>query len=129
MLFRETVVESLARLGERFAQAGLEVLKADEAAGEFLIADDPAPSVKAGHLGTSPLGGVPWGKADAFAMPLGPRHVIAVGPRDQWQRVGAAPVDRCNWFQLTNAVNQVAYRPGSGVREWIDGLRSGSASI
>lgn len=125
--FRSRILENLVLLEAKFAGAGLEVFAADQGAGEFLIADDPTPTIMRHHPSTGPLGGVPWGKADAFLMPMGPRHTVAIGPKDDAQVVGRGIVDRCNRYQLNNACEQVAYRPGSGLRPWIESLAKGQA--
>ena len=54
---------------------GLQVGVAAE--GEFLIGDAPAQTLREGHDGVGPLGGVPWSKATTIVMPIGRRQCVS----------------------------------------------------
>ncbi len=118
--FRDHIHDNVRRLEELLSTAGLEVLHTTTGMGEFLIADDPAPSIKRDSVGVGPLGGVPWSQADTVALPLGPGHLIAVAKVSAWQVLDAVKVQRCNEYLLRNAQDRVFYRPGSGVREFVE---------
>ena len=94
----ERLVKNFAQTQSLIRQAKLEQVVASE--GRFLIGDAPAQSLKAGHSGVGPMGGVPWAEATTVTIPLGPRHAIALGGTD-------------GYIELDERQVEVA-KPGSG---------------
>jgi hypothetical protein len=91
---------------------GLEILTPAEG-GEFLIGDVPALTVRAGHAGVGVLGGIALAEAGSVFLPLGPRHVAALGRADTIIHLAPNQVAEANALQLRGAIDYVYLRPGS----------------
>jgi hypothetical protein len=89
--------------------------------GEFLIGDAPAQSYRTGHPGVGPLGGVPWGKASTFMMPLGRRYVMGLGRAPAYLDLDRSMVDRLNAYQVVAAHKQVVWHPDADFRSFVSG--------
>jgi hypothetical protein len=92
--------------------AGLEVLR-PPAGSEFLIGDVPVITTDATGHARGVAAGVPIGSAALVAMPLGPRLLAALGPKDLYAELGANYVERLNTWQIEAAKWAVYFRPGS----------------
>lgn len=92
--------------------AGLEILTPPDS-GEFLIGDVPALTVRADRTGVGVLGGIALGEAQSVFLPLGPRHVAALGRADVIISLTAAQAAEVNGRQLAGAIDYVYLRPGS----------------
>lgn len=92
--------------------AGLEVLRPPSGS-EFLIGDVPVVTTDAtGHV-RGIAAGVPIGSAATAAMPLGPRLLVALGPKNLYAELDAKYVERLNTWQVEAAKRAVYFRPGS----------------
>ena len=103
------------------ANAGLQIARPGE--GEFVISDDPAQSLRGGHGGVGPLGGVPWGEADTIVLPLGPLHVLSLGAQHEWVELDEDGVRNINGAQIASAHERVIYRLRDGLHDKILRIR------
>ncbi len=76
-LWRERIESLYLNVRAMTQAAGLEILTVQD--GEFLIGDVPALTVRAGHAGVGVMGGIALAEAQSVLLPLGPRHVAALG--------------------------------------------------
>jgi hypothetical protein len=90
--------------------------------GEFLIGDAPAQSYKRDHPGVGPLGGVPWGEANLFTMPLGRRYMIGLGRAPAYVDLDRSTVDVLNRHQVVAAHRQVVWHPDADFRDFVSGV-------
>jgi hypothetical protein len=77
-LWRERIESLYLNARAMTDSAGLEILT-PPVGGEFLIGDVPALTVRADHAGVGVLGGLALADAQSVFLPLGPRHVAALG--------------------------------------------------
>jgi hypothetical protein len=115
--FQERVMINLDDLVDRLERTSIQVVETGPGAGEFLIADDPSPSLKVGHHGLGPLGGVPFPEATTIPLPLSPQICLALRDEPSWLIADAHAVMVMNRVQLSNAERRVFYAPASGLRE------------
>jgi hypothetical protein len=101
----------------RLDGAGVEIGVARE--GEFLISDAPAQSLKAGHRGVGPRGGVPWSTASTIVMPIGRRAFLGVGPQNAYFDIDRAQVDQMNRMQIASAYESVAWHPDADLLSFV----------
>lgn len=94
---------------------GLELSVAD--AGEFLISDAPALTLKNGHPGVGVRGGVPWPQADTIVMPIGRHRLISLGRLDTELHLSADQVAGMNLRQVAGANRWLAWHPGASFPE------------
>jgi hypothetical protein len=87
--------------------------------GEFLIGDVPALTVKRSVPRVGAHGGIALHDADSVFMPLGPRHVAALGRIPQAAVLPRALVDEINARQVRGAFERVYLRPGSGLEAFV----------
>ena len=113
-----------ARLEWLFEQAcvliggfGLEILT--PARGQFLIGDVPALTVRHDRLDAGVRNGIPIGDANSVVLPLGPRHLAAVGPANQYGTIPVDLRDRLNALQVQEADRYVYFQPGSGLEVFV----------
>jgi hypothetical protein len=117
-LWRERV-ESLYLNARAMTQAaGLEILT-PPAGEEFLVGDVPALTVRADRPGVGVLGGIALAEAQSVFLPLGPRHVVALGRADQVIPLTSAQVAEVNARQLNGAIDYVYLRPESPLVETV----------
>jgi hypothetical protein len=98
--------------------AGLEILMPRES-GEFLIGDVPALTVRADRAGVGVLGGIALAEAQSVFLPLGPRHVTALGRADGIIHLTSGQVAEVNARQLIGAIDYVYLRPGSPLMDTV----------
>jgi hypothetical protein len=115
--FQERVMINYDELVALLDQASVQVVEAQDGAGQFLISDDPAPSMKVGEIGLGPLGGIPYPEATTIGLPVTPSHVIALADSPSWEIADAGAVSFLNRVQLSIADRRVFYRPDSGLRD------------
>jgi hypothetical protein len=95
------------------SRAELEVGIAQES--EFLISDTPAQSLRVGHPGVGPVGGVPWDRATTIVMPIGRRHLIGLGRKAGFHDLDRAAVDYLNRIQIVGAEQTLAWHPDANL--------------
>jgi hypothetical protein len=91
---------------------GLEILT-PRGSGEFLIGDVPALTVRADRAEVGVLGGIALADAQSVFLPLGPRHVAALGQADRTIQLAPGQVAEANARQLSAAIDYVYLRPDS----------------
>lgn len=110
--FRFRVQYYFREATKMITRAGLEVLRPPPGS-EFLIGDVPVITTDTtGHV-RGVAAGIPIGSAATVAMPLGPRLLVALGPKDLYAELEAKYVDRLNTWQTGAAKRAVYFRPGS----------------
>lgn len=87
--------------------------------GDFLIGDTPAVSLRQGNPGVGPLGGVPWDRANTIVMPIGRRHMLALGRKPGYIDLDRAAVDYLNWVQIAAAEAKLAWHPDATLRAFV----------
>lgn len=117
-LWRERIESLYLNARAMTGFAGLEILT-PAGEGEFLIGDVPALTVRAGHLGVGVLGGVALAEAGSVFLPLGPRHVAALGRADTVIHLAPDQVTEVNALQLRGAIDYVYLRPGSPLMDTV----------
>jgi Protein of unknown function (DUF4238) len=108
-----------------FASSNLEVAR-PPAGMQFLIGDSPALSiaVRNGQLYTK----VPLFDAGTITLPIGPGHSIGLGGGgDKWIDLDESHVAQLNAMQVNEAVIWVRYHPRSGLKSFVDAVRSAAA--
>jgi len=110
--FRFRVQHNFREATAMITSAGLEVLRPPSGS-EFLIGDAPVITTDAtGHV-RGIAAGIPIGSAATVAMPLGPRLLVALGPKNIYAELDAKYVERLNTWQIQAAKRAVYFRPGS----------------
>jgi hypothetical protein len=92
---------------------GLEVLTPET--GRFLIGDDPAVTIRT--EGGATTYGMAFRDAHTLVPPIGPRHLLALGPENVMGSVPRSLVDRLNMVQVHAAERYVYMHPKSGLQE------------
>jgi hypothetical protein len=116
--FHDQVHANFERARTELAPMQLDVVEAIE--GEFLIGDCPALPISSTLPGAGPHRGVAWGQADTVILPIGPRFVVgATSHEPKHFRARRGEVEALNLKQLLAAVNEVYFRPGSGLGAFV----------
>jgi hypothetical protein len=117
-LWRERVESLYLQARAMTDAAGLEILQ-PPGSGEFLIGDVPALTVRADSLGVGVLGGIALAEAQSIFLPLGPRHLAALGRTDEIIQLTSDQVAETNARQLRGAIDYVYLRPESPLIETV----------
>lgn len=117
-LWRERIESLYLRARAITDAARLEILTPQNG-GEFLIGDVPALTVRADRSGVGVLGGIALAQAQSVFLPLGPRHVAALGKADQAIQLAPDQVAGINARQLAGAIDYVYLRPASPLTETV----------
>lgn len=96
--------------------------------GEFLIGDAPAQSLKSGHPGVGPFGGVPWTEATAFVLPLNRRNAVSLAQEAHYVDIDAEGVELLNRIQVVSAHDHIMWHPSADFREFVNDVRKGPAT-
>ena len=91
-------------------------------AGEFLIGDIPALTVRRDRDAVGVLGGIALDDATSVFMPLGPKHVAGLGRRNLTAELSAEQVRDVIVRQVVGAIEYVYLRPGSGLESFVRNL-------
>ena len=121
-IFRLLIEERFDRVCELLDPAPLEVI-VPARHHEFILGDVPALTFdgKTGAAGVAD--GVPLTGGDTVMLPLGPRLLVALGPRHQTATVGQEVVERINRLQLRAATEYMVHRPGARMGSQLAGWR------
>ena len=98
-LWRERIESLYLNTRAMTDAAGLEILT-PQGGGEFLIGDVRALTVRADHVGVGVLGGIALAEAQSVFLPLGPRHVAALGRADTTIHLRSGQVAEVNARQI-----------------------------
>ncbi|MFB7248975.1 DUF4238 domain-containing protein [Streptomyces populi] len=108
-LLRVRIEDNFGKARQLISRSPLEILEPEE--GEFLIGDNPALTVR--HHDDKLLYSMALGDAHSTVLPIGPRHMLALGPADRYAAAAKADVDRMNVLQIKASRRYVYTRPGS----------------
>ncbi|MFE7946944.1 DUF4238 domain-containing protein [Streptomyces sp. NPDC057426] len=114
-LFRLSIEEMFQKVRDKAASWQLEVITPQE--GQFLIGDTPAITLRWDEKGLKY--GMAFGDAHTVVLPLGPRHLLALGPENKALQVPKARVDELNAVQVLAADRYVYLRPRSGLEAFV----------
>ncbi|WP_406304620.1 DUF4238 domain-containing protein [Streptomyces sp. NBC_00885] len=114
-MFRVSIEEMFQKVQDKAASWQLEVLTPQE--GQFLIGDNPAITLHWGE--TDVKYGMAFGDAHTVVLPLGPRHLLALGPQNRSVQVPKALVDQLNAVQVLAANRYVYLRQRSGLEPFV----------
>ncbi len=106
-LFRERLEDIYRQARERTDNAELEILTSG--AGEFLIGDIPALTVRRDRDAVGVLGGIALDDATSVFMPLGPKHVAGSAEKPH-RRLSAEQVRDVIVRQVVGAIEYVYLR-------------------
>jgi hypothetical protein len=112
-LFRVRIEDLFAQARQWMSGLGLEILS--PASGEFLIGDVPALTIRHDCSQAGVLGGIALVDANTVIMPLGPRHLAALGKTNLTGKLSRDQVASVNARQIASAIEYVCLRPGSGL--------------
>ncbi|WP_189219009.1 MULTISPECIES: DUF4238 domain-containing protein [Streptomyces] len=108
-LLRVRIEASFDQARQLMAQYSLEILETEE--GEFLIGDNPALTVR--KEGDSLSHGMALLDSHTTVLPIGPHHMLALGPTPFYGRLAKSAVDKMNVLQIKAAREYVYTRPNS----------------
>jgi hypothetical protein len=123
---RERVEELFLRTRAALRQRRLLIAVVE--AGELLIGDVPALTVRLGHEAAGVLAGIGLMTADTTVLPLGPRHLAAIGPTDTYCRLSTDETNYFNRLQINAATDHVYFRPGSGLETIVRAARTAATT-
>ncbi|MFD8911716.1 DUF4238 domain-containing protein [Streptomyces sp. NPDC059575] len=108
-LFRTSIENMFNKARAMAAKWHVEVLSPES--GQFLIGDNPGVSVR---MDTTPFSyNMAFGDAHSVVLPIGPRRLLALGPRNLLGSVPGAVVDELNTVQILAADRYVYMHPRS----------------
>ncbi|MFG2440725.1 DUF4238 domain-containing protein [Streptomyces sp. NPDC048508] len=108
-LLRVRIEDAFGKARQFTAKLALEILEPDE--GEFLIGDNPALTVR--NERDKLHHSMALGDSQSVVLPIGPRHMLALGPVNMQGSIPRAVVDRMNVLQIKAARRYVYTCPGS----------------
>ncbi|MFJ4767505.1 DUF4238 domain-containing protein [Streptomyces uncialis] len=110
-LFRISIESMFNKVRARSATWDLEVLTPES--GQFLIGDNPGITVR---TDTTPFShSMAFGDAYSIVLPVGPGHLLALGPENLLGSIPGAVVDELNTVQILAADRYVYMHPQSGL--------------
>ncbi|MFD5720941.1 DUF4238 domain-containing protein [Streptomyces sp. NPDC127036] len=86
--------------------------------GQFLIGDNPAVTIRT--KGSTTTYGMAFGDAQTLVLPIGPRHMLALGPENVMITVPRTLVDRLNTAQVHAADRYVYMHRRSGLEAFAE---------
>ncbi|MFG3384582.1 DUF4238 domain-containing protein [Streptomyces sp. NPDC047999] len=114
-LFRLSIEEMFQKVRAKASNWQIEILTPQN--GQFLIGDSPAITLRRDGKGTEY--GMAFGDAHTVVLPLGPRHLLALGPQNVISQVPKALVDELNAVQVLAARRYVYFHPRSGLESFV----------
>ncbi|MEW2029690.1 DUF4238 domain-containing protein [Streptomyces roseifaciens] len=117
-LLRVRIEEMFQKVRAYIARSGLEIAMPE--VGEFLIGDTPAQTLRP----DGPLFeyGMALGEARTVVLPLGPKHMVALGKHNRKVNIPKPFVDRMNALQVAAAHQHVFLRPRSGLQNYVQAM-------
>ncbi|MGW0315621.1 DUF4238 domain-containing protein [Streptomyces flavidovirens] len=122
-LFRTSIEDTFYKVRAMASTWRLEVPVSETS--QFLIGDNPAVTICT--KGSATTYGMALGDAQTLVLPIGPRHLLALGPMNVMSTVPQALVDRLNAVQIHAADRYVYMHPKSGL-EAFAGIAARQAS-
>lgn len=115
--WQSRLMANINELEDWLAPRSIQVLEITDGASEFLIADDPAPTLAYGYTGLGPLSGVSYDKTNSISLPVTPHFAIALIDKPEWRTATPDVVYFLNCVELSYAKRRVFYNPNSPLRE------------
>lgn len=113
-LFRTSIENAFNKVRAMASTWGVEVLTPER--GQFLIGDNPAVTIRT--EGDTTTYGMAFGDAHSLILPIGPRHLLALGPKSLMGTIPQAGVDRLNNVQVHAAERYVYMHPKSDLQKF-----------
>ena len=123
-LFRTSIEDTFHKVQDMATAWQLEILVPE--AGQFVIGDNPAVTVRREGAVTSY--GMAFGDAHSLVLPIGPRHLLALGPHNTTGIIPKEVVDELNTVQIYAASRYVYLHPRSGLEAFVDMAVTGRTS-
>ncbi|WP_169316883.1 DUF4238 domain-containing protein [Actinacidiphila oryziradicis] len=114
-LFRTSVESTFRKVQAQASTWQVEIHT--PASGKFLIGDNPAVTLNQSSGVTE--WGMPFGDATSMVLPIGPQHLVALGPRNRAGTLSAAEVEALNTVQVYAARRYVYMHPCSGLEAFV----------
>lgn len=108
-LFRASIEDTFYKVRAKASTWRLEVITPES--GQFLIGDNPAVTLSV--EGNRTTYGMAFGDAQTLVLPIGPKHMLALGPDNLMLTVPQSLVDRLNTVQVHAADRYVYMHPKS----------------
>ncbi|MFE3143365.1 DUF4238 domain-containing protein [Streptomyces scopuliridis] len=110
-LFRTSIENMFDKVRAMAAKWNLEVLTPES--GQFLVGDNPGVSVR---TDTTPFSyNMAFGDAHSIILPVSPRHLLALGPKNMLGNIPRPLVNEINAIQILAADHYVYMHPRSGL--------------
>ncbi|MEU9663587.1 DUF4238 domain-containing protein [Streptomyces chartreusis] len=116
MLFRTSIEDTFHKMRDLASTRRLEVITPET--GQFLIGDNPALTLSVKESRT--MYGMAFGDAQTLILPIGPKHLLSLGPEDVTLTVPRSFVDRLNAVQIHAADRYVYLHPKSGLEPFVE---------
>jgi hypothetical protein len=113
-LFRTSIEDTFNKVRAMASTWGVEVLTPER--GQFLIGDNPALTIRT-EGGTTTYG-MAFGDAHTLVLPISPKYLLALGPKNLTGTIPQEGVDRLNAVQVHAAERYVYMHPKSGLQEF-----------
>ncbi|MFJ2607988.1 DUF4238 domain-containing protein [Streptomyces sp. NPDC087425] len=110
-LFRTSIEDTFHKMRAMASTWQLEVIMPET--GQFLIGDNPAVTISV--EGSTTTYGMAFGDAGTLVLPVGPRHMLALGPDNLTATIPRTLVERLNLVQVHAADRYVYMHPRSGL--------------
>ncbi|MEU0521105.1 DUF4238 domain-containing protein [Streptosporangium sp. NPDC006007] len=111
-LFRNNIEEMFDKIRFFLAKFKIEIIAPES--GAFIIGDNPAITMR--HDGTYNMA---IGDAHTVVLPIGPKHLIALGPNNLIGSIPKSKVDDLNKLQAIAANRHVFFRPDSETEKFV----------
>ncbi|GAA4340826.1 hypothetical protein GCM10023086_76660 [Streptomyces venetus] len=115
-LFRTSIEDTFRKMRDLASTRRLEVITPET--GQFLIGDNPALTLTLD--GSRTTYGMAFGDAQTLVLPIGPRHMLSLGPENVMLTVPRSFVDRLNAVQVHAADRYVYMHPKSGLEPFVE---------
>ncbi|WP_159039789.1 DUF4238 domain-containing protein [Streptomyces sp. TP-A0356] len=115
-LFRTSIEDTFHQMRDLASTRRLEVITPET--GQFLIGDNPALTLSVERSRT--MYGMAFGDAQTLILPIGPRHMLSLGPENVMLTVPQSFVDRLNAVQVHAADRYVYMHPESGLEPFVE---------
>ncbi len=114
--WQSRLMANIEELNNFLLPRSIQVLEVCDESNEFLIGDDPAPTLMDGYVGLGPLAGVTYANTTSIALPVSPRFAIALKDEPEWIVATPEIVHFLNRVELSYAQRRVFYNPNSSLR-------------
>jgi len=117
--FASRVRSLVSRASGYFSTQALQIGRA-AGSEQLLIGDTPMLSFKRGESGPLRDFRAPLFEAATVVLPIGPRHVAALGRQEKWIALDASAIEMLNVYQVLAAKDWVMYHPSGALMPFVD---------